>query len=418
MELDKLQGVVLGPVTLEECLSSNSTNIVVTYKAYQPSLKRHVAVQILNPELKRLQFSTRAGRRWGDSTQILDLELERFQKAFLRGAETIASLEHPNILPVYECGIEGNLAYIVTRFMASGTLLDLIEQRPLSPSEAAAIIRQIGNALDYVHSRGMVHGDPSTTNIIFDPWGSAYIANFIMAGLLSDAEGISGTPAYMAPERWLELPVTPMSDQYALGAITYHMLTGQNLFPTENMGNLLQQHMNASPPRLSPDFPVAINDVLYRALAKLPDDRYPTVMDFAREFEKAIQAVPQHLFISYSRRDKDYAAQLSEHLGGNGFHVWIDSQIEYGDAWFNEIDEAIKSCAAFLLLMSPESYRSEWVQKEILLAKRYKKPIFPLLLQGEEFGIVIDLQFADVKDQSMPDANFHRRLRRTVFGDI
>jgi serine/threonine protein kinase len=418
MELDKLQGVVLGPVTLEECLSSNSTNIVMTYKAYQPSLKRHVTVQILNPELKHFHFSVRDGRRGGDSVPTPNPELERFQKAFLRGAEMIASLEHPNILPVHECGIEDGLAYIITRFMTGGALLERIEQRPLSPSEVAAIIRQIGNALDYVHSRGMVHGDPSTTNIIFDPWGSAYIGNFIMAGLLSDTEGITGTPAYMAPERWLELPVTPMSDQYALGAITYHMLTGHNLFPTENMGNLLQQHMNAPPARLPPDLPTAINPVLHRALAKHLEDRYPTISDFAREFEKAIQAVPQHLFISYSRRDKDYAVQLSEHLSSSGFHVWIDDQIEYGDAWFNEIDAAIKSCAAFLLVMSPESFQSEWVQKEILLAKRYKKPIFPLLLQGEEFGIVIDLQFADVKDQSMPDANFHRRLRRTVFGDI
>jgi hypothetical protein len=141
-------------------------------------------------------------------------------------------------------------------------------------------------------------------------------------------------------------------------------------------------------------------------------------MDFAREFEKAIAAVPQQVFISYSRRDKNYAAQLREHLLHNGFNVWIDSQIEYGDTWFKEIDEAIKTCAAFVLLMTPDSYESEWVQKEILLAKRSKKQIFPLLLKGEEFGIVIDLQFADVRNGEMPDVNFHRRLSRAVFGDI
>jgi serine/threonine protein kinase len=222
----------------------------------------------------------------------------------------------------------------------------------------------------------------------------------------------------MAPERWLERPVTPMSDQYALGAIAYHMLTGQHLFPTQSIGELAQHHMQMLPPRLPAELPAAINDVLHRALAKQPEDRYPTSMDFAREFEKAVQNTPKHLFISYSRRDKDYAQQLTDHMASNGFEVWIDSQIDYGDAWFDEIEQAIKTCAAFLLVMTPESQNSEWVKKEILLAKRYKKPIFPLLLGGQEFGIVIDIQFADVQDHQMPDANFHRRLRRSVFGDI
>lgn len=394
MEYDKLNGVTLGTFVLTELAYESSVNIIATYRAIQPSLKRSVAVQVLNPELGH------------------------FKHSFLKGAEIIASLEHPNISPVYECGEQDEFAFIAMRLMTGGTLMTRIRQNPLSSQEATSVIRQISNALDYVHSRNMVHGDPSTNNIIFDLWGSAYLADFVVAGLLQQGEGITGTPFYMSPERWREEPVTPASDQYALGAVTYHMITGQPPFPTRNIGELAQNHLHDMPVRLASNFPDAVNDVLFRALAKKPEDRYPTVMDFAREFEKAIQAVPQHLFISYSRSNKDYAGQLTDHLGHNGFEVWIDSKIDYGDAWFDEIDDAIKNCAAFLLIMTPEAQASEWVKKEILLAKRYKKPIFPLLLEGDEFPIVIDIQFADVKGGVMPDTNFHRRLRRTVFGDV
>ncbi|MBZ0287540.1 MAG: TIR domain-containing protein, partial [Anaerolineae bacterium] len=288
--------------------------------------------------------------------------------------------------------------------------------------EAVTIVKQIAGALDYVHSRGMAHGDPSIANILFDSWGSAYIGDFHVAGFQSATGSLlAGTPLYTAPEKWRTSTATSASDQYALATITYHMVTREMPFYGENLAVLVTQHESAMPPppqQYVPDIPLAVNDVLFRGMAKDPADRYPTIADFARELEKSAQALPQHLFISYSRRDKDYARQLTDHLSGSGFTVWIDSQIDYGDAWFDEIETAIKTCAAFLLVMSPDAQDSEWVKKEILLAKRYKKPIFPLLLDGEEFGIVIDIQFADVKGGQMPDAGFHRRLRRSVFGDI
>ncbi len=395
----KLAGTTLGRYQLQE-LVADEANLVATYKAYQPSLKRLVAVQVLNAELRR--------------------EIA-FNDGFIRAAEMMADLEHSNIVPIHDYDIQDDFAYIATRWMAGGSLRQRLWSRAITVPEAVAVVKQISNALDYVHSRGLAHGDPSIANILFDSWGSAFVGDFHVAGFQSSSEAMTGTVLYTAPEKWRTNKGTPATDQYALAAIAYHMITREMPFYAASVGALIEKHQTEMPPppqKYNPEIPVPVNEVLFRALAKQPEDRYLTIADFAREFEKAIQAVPQHLFISYSRRDKDYAVQLSEHLGSSGFHVWIDSQIEYGDAWFKEIDEAIKSCAAFLLLMSPESYQSEWVQKEILLAKRYKKPIFPLLLQGEEFGIVIDLQFADVKDAAMPDANFHRRLRRTVFGDI
>jgi serine/threonine protein kinase len=303
--------------------------------------------------------------------------------------------------------------------MTGGSLRKHLETGIMPLQEAVVVVKQISSALEYVHSRGMTHGDPSVANIVFDSWGSAYIADFHVAGLLSQNPMV-GTPAYTAGEKWITGTATPLTDQYALAAITYHMIVGTPPFEGEMMAVMYKhaKELPAPPHIVNAELPPSVSGVLMRALSKIPEERYPTISDFAREFEKASAAQPNHLFISYSRRDKDYAGQLTERLQQSGFNVWIDSQIEYGETWFKEIDEAIKTCAAFVLLMSPDAYESEWVQKEILLAKRYKKVIFPLLLDGEEFPIVIDIQFADVRGGAMPDTNFHRRLRRAVFGDV
>ena len=395
MNYMQLAGTALGRYELREMIGEEARG-VATYKAYQSALKRHVAVQVLNP----LQQNWRQG--------------------FIRAAEIMADLEHSNIVPIHDFDTHDIFAFIVTRLMTGGSLRQRLQAGRMLLQEAVAVVKQLGNALEYVHSRGMTHGDPSVANIVFDAWGSAYIADFHVAGLLSqhqESGSLTGTPAYTAPEKWMTGQATPFTDQYALACIAYDMVTGSPPFEGEVVA-VMYRHGNElpTPPHVhNPDLPLAVSDVLLRALAKQPEERYPTIADFAREFEKASAAQLNHLFISYSRRDKGYAGQLTERLQQSGFNVWIDAQIEYGEMWFREIDEAIKTCAAFVLLMSPESYESEWVQKEILLAKRYKKPIFPLLLDGEEFPIVIDLQFADVRGGAMPDANFHRR--RAVFGD-
>lgn len=403
MDYSTIEGIALGRYSIERLLY-DSGGIVITYRAYQTALKRQVAVQVLN----------RDHEKWA-----------KLRPGFRRAAELMAELQHPNIAPIHDYDTQDDLDYIVMRLIDGGFLRErLTEKAPLNIVQCVHIIKQIGSALDYVHTRSYVHGDPSWNNIVFDLTGNAYIADFHMAGFQSiggDLEGwLTGTPLYLAPERWTERAATPTTDQYALGAVAYHMLAGHPPFSTAD-GALGIQHIQNPPPPLqkhNPEVPTALNDVLFRALAKNPQDRYPTIIDFARELEKAAAARPQHLFISYSRRDKIYAQALTEHFQHNGFDVWIDSRIEYGDAWFKDIEDAIKTCAAFVLVMTPDAYDSEWVQKEILLAKRHRKPIFPLLLKGEEFGIVIDIQFADVRAEQMPDTDFHRRLRRTVFGDV
>ncbi len=119
-----------------------------------------------------------------------------------------------------------------------------------------------------------------------------------------------------------------------------------------------------------------------------------------------------HVFISYSHDDQPYARALADDLLRRGFDVWIDDRIDFGDRWFRVIVEAIRACAAFLVIMTPEAEQSEWVEREILLAQREKKPLFPVLLRGQEFPLLITIQYADVTDGCLPPPGFYDRLEK------
>jgi formylglycine-generating enzyme required for sulfatase activity len=122
-----------------------------------------------------------------------------------------------------------------------------------------------------------------------------------------------------------------------------------------------------------------------------------------------------HIFLSYSRKDTDYAHMLAENLQSRGFEVWIDARLDYGAHWPLEIQKHLDSCDAFILIMTPRSFVSEWVQSELQRAKRKSKPIFPLLLEGDEPWLSVEsTQYYDVRDGRMPDARFFMAIGRVV----
>lgn len=130
-----------------------------------------------------------------------------------------------------------------------------------------------------------------------------------------------------------------------------------------------------------------------------------------------------HIFISYSRKNQHYARQLADLLLGLGFDVWIDDQIDYGDRWHRVIFKAIKECAALIVIMTPASNDSEWVEKEYLYADELRKPVFPLLLEGDRFPYFVNCQYADVRSGHLPGNDFIRHLevvtaRKPQGGDI
>lgn len=132
----------------------------------------------------------------------------------------------------------------------------------------------------------------------------------------------------------------------------------------------------------------------------------------------------RHIFISHSHQDEDYTRKLAEHLNQQGLEVWQDDRIDYGDRWWPTVVQSILDCAAFVVVMTPEAEASEWVGREILLAQREKKPIYPLRLRGPALSLLIDLQYVDVSEDAvckgevgadqLPPPSLARRLKRRV----
>lgn len=122
-----------------------------------------------------------------------------------------------------------------------------------------------------------------------------------------------------------------------------------------------------------------------------------------------------HVFISYSHKDTKYAHGLADSLQNMGIDVWIDERLDYGSQWPLEIQKQLDSCDAFILIMSPRSFASDWVQSELQRAKRKMKPIFPLLLEGDEPWLSVEsTQYYDVRNKDLPDNKFYSALRRVV----
>ena len=282
MAFQNLVGQFLGQYELRELLGVGGMGAV--YRAYQSSLQRIVAVKVLRPEL-----TAEPG----------------YVERFTREARTSAALEHPHIVHIYDYGTQADISYLVMQLLEGGSLAERIAQRagtehPLpSLGEIAELLRQVGSALDYAHSQGVVHRDIKPSNILFDNHGNAYLVDFGIAKLLeATATGLTGTGAvvgtfaYMAPEQWRAEPLTPATDQYALGVMTYALVTGHLPFEAPTPAGVMHAHLNERPrpPRVHrPDVPDAVEQVIERALAKKPGERFPTCTAFAQAFDGAIR---------------------------------------------------------------------------------------------------------------------------------
>jgi formylglycine-generating enzyme required for sulfatase activity len=126
-------------------------------------------------------------------------------------------------------------------------------------------------------------------------------------------------------------------------------------------------------------------------------------------------AMNGHVFISYSHKDRDYALALTGDFHKHGFRAWSDARIDYGDRWWKTVVQALRTSAAVVVVMTLEAEESEWVEREILLALRERKPVFPLLLRGQELSLLITMQYVDVTGGQMPPQSFYDRLREVVF---
>ena len=223
--------------------------------------------------------------------KILRLDLNRDPRRavarFEREAKVIARLEHPHIVPLYHFDVtaEGR-AYLVLRYMRGGTLGDLLKSGPLTYLQFERIFKQIASALDYAHSKGVIHRDIKPNNILLDEDGNAYLADFGLARMLemslepSHQALLVGTPLYASPEQLQDHRLDHHTDLYSLGIVLYHALTGRPPFlPSENgMLALIYHHLHDTPPppcTINPQLPETMNAVFAQALAKAPGERYP-----------------------------------------------------------------------------------------------------------------------------------------------
>lgn len=274
--MERLQpGQTLGSYRIIEQIGEGG--MATVYKAYQPSMDRNVAVKILPGRLA---------------------ENEEFVKRFQQEARIIAKLEHPYILPVFDYGEENGTAYFVMRYLEAGTLKDRMRQRSLTVQEIDRIFTQLTDALGYAHAQGIVHRDLKPANALIDSSGNLFLTDFGIAKLLESAsprltqtDAILGTPAYISPEQAAATSVDQRSDIYSLGIILYEMVTGRVPFTADTPLAVIVKHLNDPlplPSAIKPDISPAIEQVILRALAKHPDDRFETVAEFASAWKRAL----------------------------------------------------------------------------------------------------------------------------------
>ena len=214
-----------------------------------------------------------------------------FHDRFERETRLAAAIDHPNVIPVYEAGEQEGRLYLVMRWVQGGDLHKLIaDSGPLDPELAAAIVAQVGSGLEAAHAAGLVHRDVKPANVLIageEGSGPCHLSDF---GLTLDASAESrltqtgdliGTVDFMAPEQFEGHPVSARTDIYALGCVLHTALSGRPPFPRGTFAATMLAHLGDPAPRPSatPGVPASFDGVVARALAKRPDDRYPSASE-------------------------------------------------------------------------------------------------------------------------------------------
>ena len=258
-----------------------SGGMATVFRAYQPSMDRHVAIKVIHSNI---------------------LHDQALRERFQREARLIARLEHPHLLPVYDFDGEHSPPYIVMRYLEGGTLKQVQQKGRVPRDEFLYILRQLAGALDYAHRQGVVHRDLKPSNVMIDREGNAFLTDFgiaRVAGRDSDLTGTGlmiGTPGYMSPEQARgDGQTDKAADIYSLGVIAFEVLTGSQPYEHENGFDVILAHMNSPVPKASEraaDLPKAIDAVLARALAKEPAKRFATATELVDALMAALRIKP------------------------------------------------------------------------------------------------------------------------------
>jgi serine/threonine protein kinase len=256
----------------------------VVYRARNVILGKERALKVVSPELS------------GD---------DGFRSRFKRESQIAASIDHPNVIPIYHAGEDGGLVYVVMEYVDGTDLSGLLEERGrLPPSQCLDLLAQVASALDAAHERGLVHRDVKPANVLISGRADhehAYLTDFGLAKRVASKSHLTqtgvfvGTYQYAAPEQFSGAPVDGRADIYALGCMLFHALSGRAPFERDSVEALIGAHLFVEPPRLSdvlPGSPPGIDDVIQVALAKDPADRYRSAGELVATARRALENDP------------------------------------------------------------------------------------------------------------------------------
>lgn len=266
-----LIGQTLGQYRVVEFIGAGGMASV--YKAYQASLDRYVAIKVLPA-----QHALTSG----------------FKDRFILEAKAVAQLSHPNILPIYDFGLEGDLSYFVMKYVPDHTLSELLG-KPMELARVSHFIDQVAGALDHAHAKGIVHRDVKPANMLLEgdwllltDFGLAKITE--ASTVITSTGHIFGTPAYVSPEQAEGNPLDYRTDIYSLGIVLYQMVVGRVPYEGTTAMRIINKHIHEPPPlpcSLRPGLPKTVEQVILKALAKRPVDRYQHAGDLAKALRKA-----------------------------------------------------------------------------------------------------------------------------------
>ena len=275
MEAEPRIGSEIAGYRIERQLGRGGMSVV--YLAEQVALKRKVALKLLAPELS------------GDV---------QFRERFLRESELAASLDHPNVIPIFDAGEAGGVLFLAMRYVEGSDLAKrLAKDGWLEPAEAVSILERVADALDGAHKRGLVHRDVKPGNVLLSDDGHVYLSDFGLTrrteetAALTESGQFVGTLDYVSPEQIENKDVSAATDVYALACVLFECLTGEVPFRGDSKMGVMFAHLQSEPPSASernPELRAGIDGVLARGMAKEPGDRYETCGGLAQEARSAL----------------------------------------------------------------------------------------------------------------------------------
>ena len=273
----------LGKYEVEGEINRGSMGIV--YLGYDPYIDREVAIKVALAESLNDPMSG-----------------NRYRKMFFNEAHTAGLLTHPNIISIFDAGVDQDICYIVMEYVKGGTTLKkyCVPETVLPVEKVVEIIFKCAKALDYAHRQGVVHRDIKPTNILVTEDYDVKIGDFSIAHInkpdSTDTQpmGMMGSPRYMSPEQLMEDAVTGQSDLFSLGVVMYELLCGKHPFAAENFSRLINRIMHEEPlvlREVRKDIPESLQAIVSKAMQKDIAKRYSMGLDLATDLSKAFDAL-------------------------------------------------------------------------------------------------------------------------------